>query len=68
MPGAAVELIRYNAETRRFEVGPLALDVLRATTTPVAVVAVCGRARQVRKPFGTLGGSFRVSTGSSEGS
>ncbi|KIZ05610.1 Interferon-induced guanylate-binding protein 2 [Monoraphidium neglectum] len=46
MPGAAVELIRYNAETRRFEVGPLALDVLRATTTPVAVVAVCGRARQ----------------------
>ena len=47
MAGAAVELIRYNAETRRFEVGQEAIDVLRRTPTPVGVVAVCGRARQV---------------------
>lgn len=47
MPGAAIELIRYNADARRFETGAAALDVLRSTTTPVGVVAICGRARQV---------------------
>lgn len=54
MVGAAVELIRYNAQTHRFEVGADALDVLRSTTTPVGVVAVCGRARQVRGGRSTI--------------
>lgn len=49
MEGEAVELVRFDADASRFELGARALDVLRATHGPVAVVAVCGRARQVRR-------------------
>ena len=44
--GAALELIRWDAASGRFEVGQEALAVLRSVRTPVAVAAVCGRARQ----------------------
>ncbi len=42
----SLELVRYNADAGRFEVGQEALAVLRATRGPVGVVAVAGRARQ----------------------
>lgn len=42
----SLELVRYNADAARFEVGEEALAVLRATRGPVGVVAVAGRARQ----------------------
>lgn len=45
-PGVPLELVRYNPDSGKFEVGEDALGVLRATNTPVGVVAVCGRARQ----------------------
>lgn len=44
--GTPLELISYNTATKRFELGTEALNVLRKITTPVAVVAVSGRARQ----------------------
>jgi hypothetical protein len=44
--GHPLELVRYNIETGKFEVGQQAQDVLRGVKGPLAVVAVCGRARQ----------------------
>ena len=44
--GTPLELISYNSDTKRFELGAEALSVLRKISTPVAVVAVSGRARQ----------------------
>jgi len=41
-----VELIQYDQTTGKFSVGKDALVALRSVHTPVAVVAVCGRARQ----------------------
>lgn len=45
-PGAPLELIRYNASTRKFELGEEALASLRRIRGPVGVIAVSGRARQ----------------------
>ena len=42
----SLELVRYNADTGKFEVGDEALAVLRSTRGPIGVVAVAGRARQ----------------------
>lgn len=42
----SLELIRYNTETGKFELGEEALAVLKATRGPIGVVAVAGRARQ----------------------
>ncbi|KXZ50367.1 hypothetical protein GPECTOR_16g540 [Gonium pectorale] len=44
--GTPVELIKYNGSNGKFEIGQAALDALRKVKGPVAVVAVCGRARQ----------------------
>jgi len=44
--GQPLELVSYNADTKRFEVGEQALRALRAVKTPIGVVSVCGRARQ----------------------
>lgn len=41
-----LELVKYDVPTGKFLVGKESLDVLRKTRGPVAVVAVCGRARQ----------------------
>ena len=46
MSGEPVELIKYNVESGQFEVGARATAVLRSVKGPLAVVAVCGRARQ----------------------
>jgi len=42
----SLELVRYNGDTGKFELGEEALSVLRNTRGPVGVVAVAGRARQ----------------------
>lgn len=42
----SLELIRYNSDTGKFELGEQALSVLRNTRGPVGVVSVAGRARQ----------------------
>ncbi|KAL6785100.1 hypothetical protein ACKKBG_A02440 [Auxenochlorella protothecoides x Auxenochlorella symbiontica] len=42
----SLELVKYHAQTGKFEVGTEALRILRATAGPVGVVSVCGRARQ----------------------
>lgn len=42
----SLELVRYNADTGKFEVGAEALEILKRTRGPVGVVAVAGRARQ----------------------
>lgn len=42
----SLELVRYNAESGKFEVGEEAIQVLKRTRQPVGVVAVAGRARQ----------------------
>ena len=47
--GVPLELIRYDQATGKFELGQEALAVLKRTRGPVGVVAVCGRARQVRR-------------------
>lgn len=44
--GHPLELIHYNGDSGKFEVGKAATDVLRGVRGPLAVVAVCGRARQ----------------------
>ena len=44
--GVPLELVRYDAQTGKFEMGAEALAVLRKVRRPVGVVAVCGRARQ----------------------
>lgn len=41
-----LELVSYDTEKKKFEVGEEALAVLRATRGPVGVISVCGRARQ----------------------
>ncbi|CAG9467408.1 unnamed protein product [Pedinophyceae sp. YPF-701] len=48
MGGSAkpLELVQYDSSTGKFQVGKEALSVLRGVKGPVAVVAVCGRARQ----------------------
>ena len=56
--GVPLELIRYDQATGKFELGQEALAVLKRTRTPVGVVAVCGRARQVRRRrLCTVGGA-----------
>lgn len=45
-PASSLELIRYNAQSDKFELGQAALLALRSVKGPVGVVAVCGRARQ----------------------
>ena len=45
-PGVPLELVRYDTNTGKFHAGEEALRTLRATSQPVGVVAVCGRARQ----------------------
>ena len=42
----SLELVRFNPETEKFEVGAEALAVLRKIRGPVGVIAVAGRARQ----------------------
>jgi len=42
----SLELVRYNADTGKFEVGTEALAALKASSGPIGVVAVAGRARQ----------------------
>lgn len=44
--GTPLELVHYNPDNGKFEVGKEALDVLRGVKGPVGVVAVSGRARQ----------------------
>lgn len=44
--GQPLELVRFNATTKKFEVGKEALAVLQSVRAPVGVVSVCGRARQ----------------------
>ncbi|KAL4431144.1 hypothetical protein ABPG75_006400 [Micractinium tetrahymenae] len=44
--GTPLELIKWNQDTGKFELGSEALRVLKQTRGPVGVVAVCGRARQ----------------------
>jgi hypothetical protein len=44
--GTPVELVGYDSTTGKFNVGELAISALRKCKGPVAVVAVCGRARQ----------------------
>lgn len=46
MSGVPLELVRYDAATGKFVAGEEALRALRRVRTPLAVVAVCGRARQ----------------------
>lgn len=44
--GTPLELVKYNAASGKFEVGQAAVQALREVRAPVAVAAVCGRARQ----------------------
>lgn len=44
--GTPLELIKYDADTGKFQLGEQALQALKNTRGPVGVVAVCGRARQ----------------------
>lgn len=44
--GTPLELIKWNQDTGKFELGAEALCALKQTRGPVGVVAVCGRARQ----------------------
>jgi Guanylate-binding protein, N-terminal domain len=44
--GHPLELVRYDSNKKRFEVGEDALEVLRSVRGPVGVISVCGRARQ----------------------
>lgn len=41
-----LELVRYDEKTGKFEVGDEAAAILASINTPIAVIAVCGRARQ----------------------
>eukprot|EP00887_Chlorella_sp_A99_P005605 scaffold1.g5605.t1 len=54
--GTPLELIRYDQDTGKFELGAQALAALKKARGPVGVVAVCGRARQL---LGKSGG-FQV--------
>lgn len=45
-PGHPLKLVDHNASTGTFELGSEALQVLRSINGPIAVVALCGRARQ----------------------
>lgn len=45
--GRAIQLVSWDADSQHFQLGQEALDVLRRITTPISVVAVAGRARQV---------------------
>lgn len=45
-PTRSLELVRFNQQSGKFEVGEEALAVLRSARGPVGVVAVAGRARQ----------------------
>lgn len=44
--GTPLELVQYDANTKKFVVGKAALETLRSVKGPMGVVAVCGRARQ----------------------
>ncbi len=43
--GKPLQLISHDPKTGHFQLGEEALDVLRRIRAPIAVVAVCGRAR-----------------------
>ena len=43
--GGAAELISFDAVTKRFQVQPEAIGMLKKLQGPVAVISVCGRAR-----------------------
>ena len=45
--GNATEFIRFNPATKSFVVDDAAVQLLRKLSGPIAIVAVCGRARQV---------------------
>lgn len=44
--GTPLELIKYDTDNGKFELGTQALEALKSARGPVGVVAVCGRARQ----------------------
>ncbi len=46
MAASATELVKFNAANKSFEVNPEAIKSLQKLRGPVAVVSVCGRARQ----------------------
>ena len=48
-PGVPLELIGYDTGSGNFHLGQEALAVLRKIKGPVGVVAVSGRARQVKR-------------------
>lgn len=50
--GVPLELISYDQNTGQFRLGEQAIRALQQTRGPVGVVAVCGRARQVRLSTG----------------
>jgi hypothetical protein len=62
--GQPLEFIRWDSDTKKFEVSNQALDLLHSISTPVAVICVAGRARQgksylLNQLLGQSGG-FRV--------
>lgn len=59
--GVPLELIKFDQQTGKFELGQQALAVLKRTRGPVGVVAVCGRARQVRHSCCAGGGTAGTS-------
>ena len=46
MAAVATELVKFNAGSKSFEVNPEAVKTLQKLKGPIAVVSVCGRARQ----------------------
>jgi len=57
----ALQLVRVNPQTGKFELGAEALQALRAVRGPVAVAAVAGRARQGKSSL--LNGLLRAAAG-----
>ena len=41
-----LQLIRFNESTEKFELGSEAVEALKRTQGPVAVVSICGRPRE----------------------
>ena len=62
--GKPLSLLRYDAESKMFEIGMEAIRTLESIPGPVGVIAVCGRARQgksfiLNQLLGKMGG-FQV--------
>lgn len=62
--GQPLSLLRYDAQSKRFEIGTEAIRTLESISGPVGVIAVCGRARQgksfiLNQLLGKMGG-FQV--------